>query len=251
MALVSKLSEWLYPGWESMGISPIDGTLQFYSKVNHLLKPNSVILDYGAGRGAQFECDPWTQHLLLLHPKCSVRMGCDVDPVVLDNPFIDKAFILHKDANYEIPTDSESVDLVLADWVLEHLPDPLNTFKDVYRVLKKGGWFCARTGNLLHYSYATAHMIGDSIIGNRILSKSQPHRQDKDVFPKHFRANLSWQLRNYARETGFRLTHIHQWEPEPGYLKFNSLSLLVGAIYQRIASVGLAPKATLLLYCQK
>lgn len=251
MKLLHKISEWFYPGLETMGISPVDGTIQFYSKVNSIIKSNSVALDYGAGRGAQLECDPWKQQLLLLQPKCTSRLGCDVDPVVFGNPFIDKAMLLDKSNNFRIPIDDQTIDLVLADWVIEHLPDPFLAFSDIYRVLKKGGWFFARTGNLLHYSYSIARLLCKSSVSDKIVTRLQPHREENDVFVKFFRANTTSSLKGLCRKTGFSRIHIHDWEPEPGYLKINSGMFTLGALYQRAASIGVLPKATLLIYCQK
>jgi SAM-dependent methyltransferase len=251
MKLLNKISEWFYPGIETMGVSPVDGTIQFYSKINYLIKSNSVALDYGAGRGAQLECDAWKQQLLLLHPKCTTRIGCDVDPVVFGNPYIDKALLLDKNENFRVPIDDQTVDLVLADWVIEHLPDPLSTFNDIYRVLKKGGWFFARTGNLWHYSYAIAKMLREKAGSEKIVARIQPGREERDVFVKFFRANTVSSLKKLCRKTGFSRIYIHGWEPEPGYLKINSGIYALGALYQRAASISLLPKATLLLYCQK
>jgi SAM-dependent methyltransferase len=251
MKLLNKISEWFYPGLETMGISPFDGTVQFYSKINHLMKCNSIALDYGAGRGAQLDCDAWKQHLLLLQPKCTTRIGCDVDPVVFGNPYIDKAILLDKNENFKVPIDDQSVDLVLADWVIEHLADPLATFNDIHRVLKKGGWFCARTGNVWHYSYAIAKLLGKSSYSEKMVGRVQPAREERDVFIKFFRANTSRVLKNLCQTARFSRIHIHAWEPEPGYLRINPSVFALGALYQRAASIGFLPKATLLLYCQK
>jgi SAM-dependent methyltransferase len=251
MKLLNKISEWFYPGIETIGLSPIDGTIQFYSKINYLIKANSIALDYGAGRGAQLECDAWKQQLLLLQPKCTTRIGCDVDPVVFGNPYIDKAVLLDKTENFRIPLDDQSVDVVLADWVIEHLPDPFSAFNDIHRVLKKGGWFFARTGNLWHYSYALAKILGEKIVSEKIIAHIQPEREERDVFVKFFRANTSHSLKKLCRRARFSRTYIHGWEPEPGYLKINSGIYALGALYQRAASIGLLPRATLLLYSQK
>ena len=51
---------------------------------------------------------------------------------------------------------AESFDLVFADWVVEHLADPSAMASEIFRVLRPGGLFIFRTGNLRHYSYAIA-----------------------------------------------------------------------------------------------
>lgn len=43
--------------------------------------------------------------------------------------------------NELFPIESDSVDLVISDWVLEHIQDPSKFSTEFSRVLKKGGFF--------------------------------------------------------------------------------------------------------------
>lgn len=45
----------------------------------------------------------------------------------------------------EASLDENSVDVVLMMHVIEHVPDPLGTFKEVHRILKPGGYFVLET----------------------------------------------------------------------------------------------------------
>jgi SAM-dependent methyltransferase len=45
----------------------------------------------------------------------------------------------------EAALDENSVDVVLMMHVIEHVPDPFGTFKEVYRVLRPGGYFILET----------------------------------------------------------------------------------------------------------
>ena len=47
-----------YPENRAGGFSRCDGTVQFYQRVRALLRPNYVVLDFGAGRGAAYYQDP-------------------------------------------------------------------------------------------------------------------------------------------------------------------------------------------------
>lgn len=46
------LKERFYPETTYGGFSYVDGTIAFFSRVNALLKPESVVVDFGCGRGA-------------------------------------------------------------------------------------------------------------------------------------------------------------------------------------------------------
>jgi hypothetical protein len=43
----------LYEGFETFGFGAVDGTFPFLLRVHQLLPEGGVLLDYGAGRGAQ------------------------------------------------------------------------------------------------------------------------------------------------------------------------------------------------------
>ena len=247
-----SLRELFYPGSETLGVSPIDGSVEFYTTVNAIMPANSTVLDFGAGRGDHIErLDPWRRELFLLQPKCVTRVGCDVDPVVTSNPSVSEAHLLTPEDDYRIPLNDGSVDVVLADWVIEHLEEPATTFREIHRVLAGGGWFCARTGNLFHYSYAVARAIGNTRLADKLLAVAQPGRAERDVFPKVLRANTRRSLRLLLRQAGFERILIRMWEPEPAYLNFHPAAFILGALYERGARAGILPRATLLSFAQK
>lgn len=61
---------------------------------------------------------------------------CDLYP---NSPEIEKIDMLN------IPYDSETFDFVIANHVLEHIPDDLAALKELYRVCKKGGFAILQT----------------------------------------------------------------------------------------------------------
>lgn len=51
----------------------------------------------------------------------------------------------------DLPFKDESVDLVMVVRVLHHLPDPMPAFSEIYRVLKKDGYFLLEFANNAHF----------------------------------------------------------------------------------------------------
>lgn len=248
----TELLELLYPGIQRVGISPLDGTVQFYAKVNTVLPPGATVLDYGAGSGRSIQrVGEWRRHLLLMQPNCRRRIGCDVGSEVLSNPYLHEAFLLDPKSCCTLPLAAGSVDLVLADWVIEHLPDPGAAFREIHRVVKPGGWFCARTSNIRYYAYAIRRWVGFGRWGNGLLKRAQPDREERDAYPAFYRGNSARVLMAQLRRQGFENPFITSWEPEPAYLNFSSLALMVGGVYQRAASLGLLPCSTLMAFAKK
>ena len=70
-----------FPEVRAGGYSRIDGTVEFYGRVNALLKPHLRVLDFGAGRGAWREGDEcaYSKSLRSLRNKVAQIVACDIN----------------------------------------------------------------------------------------------------------------------------------------------------------------------------
>jgi len=125
-----------YPESRFGGFTDIDGTIIFYTRVNSLLEPHYVVVDFGCGRGAHRD-DPVVirRELKILKGKVQKVIGLDIDPVAEENPYIDEFYLLKGDV---WPLQDDSVDLCISDAVLEHLERPESFFAECARVLRRG-----------------------------------------------------------------------------------------------------------------
>lgn len=198
------------------GYTAIDGTVEFYLRLRTLLRPNQTVLDLGAGRAAWFgdlSIPSTTRSLLDLRGDGRILYGCDIDPVVRTNPLLNEASVLAS-SDSRLPYEDNSMDIVVSDWTFEHLADPAVTASEVGRVLRPGGWLCVRTPNKNGY-ISVANRAVPERLHTCILKKIQPHRQEQDVFPTHYRANTAGAVRD-AFGSRFDLTMYTQ-NPEPAY----------------------------------
>lgn len=136
-----SLASRFYPEISASGFSRDDGSVTFYSQVAALLAHEHRVLDFGAGRGELIADDPVPFRRWLTNPKgrCAHVEGCDVDPVVLDNPFLDGAKVI--EIGEPLPYADASFDLVLSRYVFEHVDTPGQTAAELLRVTKPGGGF--------------------------------------------------------------------------------------------------------------
>jgi SAM-dependent methyltransferase len=170
------------------GFAPHDGTLEFYSRV--LSIPNlesKVILNFGAGRGSWFFEDTSIMRRKIQDLRVISKefIGVDVDQAVMTNPTTTFNLLM---VNESIPLPSASVDVVIADWVLEHLENPATTFQEIDRILANGGFFCARTPHRFNFVSLVARFIPNKFHA-KILEYAQPSRKSVDIFPTMYRAN--------------------------------------------------------------
>ena len=195
--MISRLAR-VYPEIAAGGFSRCDGTVGFYARVNALLAPGMTVLDYGAGRGQQLQETeaPFRTGLASLQGKVAKLVGVDIDPAVLDNPFMDEKQVIELGA--PLPFADDSFDMVLADWVLEHVDNPGQFSAEVARVLKPGGWFCARTPNRWGMTGIGANIIPNSL-HTRLLGSLQQEREEVDVFPTAYKLNTKRRLKRHFR----------------------------------------------------
>ena len=196
------------------GFTRYAGTVQFFTRINALITPDMTILDFGAGRGLLSEHRlPYVREITNFKGRVQRVVGIDVDPIVTTNPTLDIGLPFDGE---KIPADDASFDLIYSDHVFEHIPDPATTSAELLRVLKPGGWLCARTPHL--YSLLVA---GSKLVPNRrhaqMLAKVQPGgRKALDVFPTLYRLNSMRALNRYFPPARWE-NCSYTWNPEPGY----------------------------------
>jgi SAM-dependent methyltransferase len=193
------------------GYQKLDGTLEFYGRVGAILRPTDTVLDLGAGRGAWFfedKCET-RRRVRDLKPKVACLIGADVDPVVLANPTTTKNVLI---VDGRIPVAEQSVDVVVADYVLEHIQDPGAFAAEIGRVLRPGGYLCARTPHKYHYVSIAARLVRNRRHKD-VLAHVQPDRKAVDVFPTAYRLNTLGALRRAF--AGFScFNYLYAGEPQ-------------------------------------
>jgi SAM-dependent methyltransferase len=212
------------------GFTPIDGSVEFFGRINALLRPDFRVLDLGAGRGAWFfeELTEYKKGLRGMKGKVAEYIGADVDPVVMTNPTTDRNLLMVDNA---VPVPDGSIDLIISDFVVEHIVD-VNAFRnEIDRMLKPGGVFCARTPHKAAYFSIMARMVKNSN-HTRWLRKVQPTRKQEDVFPTAYRLNTLRAVREVF--PGWKnLTYLYT--AEPAYFFGNKLLYKAMSFVHRIA----------------
>ena len=225
-----KHKQRFYPESRIAGFSNIDGTLAFYNQVNALLHPDDTVLDVGCGRGAYGDDPiPYRRQRRILKGKVARVIGIDVDPAGNSNPYIDE---FRPITGARWPIDNGSIDLCLADNVLEHVEDPPTFFAECQRVVKTGGWACIRTPNIRSY-FGLAARLTPKNKQLTVLDKAKERLNPADTFPTLYRCNTLGCVRRMLASHGFEPV-VYGYESEPGYLSFSGLFYFLGVLYQRL-----------------
>ncbi len=209
----------LYPGF----LNRWDDTL-FRQRIRSYLGEGGDldVLDLGAGAGIVEQMD-FRGHARRI-------CGIDPDPRVVENPYLDEGQV---GLGESIPYPDASFDLVFADNVFEHLPDPARVFAEVARVLRPGGVFLGKTPNKWHYVPLIARLTPHGF--HRWVVRWRGRRGD-DVFPTRYLANSPADIRRLAAGAGLEVVKIDLIEGRPEYLRFAAPTYLLGWLYERLVN---------------
>lgn len=208
--------ERLHPELGAGQFTAYDGTVAFYGRIDALLNPGDTVLDFGAGRGAwaHDETSAYRKRLRTFRGerRAGKVIGCDVDDAVLTNPSLDQAIVM--EIGKPLPLPDASIDLIVADYVLEHVEHPSTFVAEVERLLKPGGWFCARTPSKYHYVSLISAMLPDRAAAAAIKS-AQSERKAQDVFPAVYKLNTLRDIaRSFPAERFENCSYLFTFEPQ-------------------------------------
>ena len=188
----------LKPGWEH-------ATARYQRWIAARLTPDSCVLDLGCGRGGVVE------RLGATGQWC----GCDPDWCSLKEHRV--AGLRRSQASSErLPFANAAFDIVVASWVLEHLPQPLATWREIARVLRPGGRFFFLTPNRRHLIPRLSMLLARFATLQVPLVAAIYRRAAADTFQVHYQANTFEALGRLGAETGLRLVQM-EWVDDPSY----------------------------------
>lgn len=218
------------------GFARDSSEVAYYLRINALLKPSMTLVDLGAGRGTQLlGPKSFVGDLMKFQGKVRRVIGLDVDGAVAEHPFLDEYHVFDPAKPY--PLADASADIIVADWVLEHIADPVAAAREIHRVLKPGGWFCARTPNRFGYVALAAALVPNSL-HNAVLKRVWPEREVEDVFPTVYALNTLGAVRRHFDSRNWQ-NFSYTINSTPKYhANIRLLFNLVGA-YQSIVPPGL------------
>ena len=212
MTKVENLKHKYYPDGSK------DGTLIFYHWLRQHVRCNHIVLNVGAGPTADSK-------LRSLRGEVKQVIGVDIDEVVLKNTDLDQAFIIK---NGNLPFPDNYFDLAWADYVLEHVENPLTFLKEIHRVLKSNASFFFRTPNKYHYvaliARATPHRFHE-LCANRVRGLPPGSHEP---YPTCYLINDRKSIEKMALTTGFRKSEFKLVEAEPSYSRVSSIDFLAG-----------------------
>ena len=204
------------PGWQ-------DGSTEFHDLVRSLVENDGgFLLEIGAGGENRTST--------LLASLSSHLDGLDIDERILTNPAHSNPRVYDGSS---FPFEDEAYDVIVADYVMEHVQLPEAMLKEVRRVLRPGGSFVFRTPNLYHYVTLTA-LLTPHTLHLQVANRARRHEAGApEPDPTFYRFNSVAKVRSLAQEAGLELRTLRLVEKQPSYLRFHPLAYRCGVLYER------------------
>lgn len=208
------------PGWD-------DSLVILCNKLDSILSAKSdktiKVLDAGCGHGNYLIDEYRTQ--------IDWAVGVDLKPEFTRRNICLDEIISADLAN--LPLDDNFFDICTCLWVLEHLQEPAVVLKEIYRVLKPGGWFLFVTPNTKSLLIILRRLFRGSL-GNLILENLYG-RSEQEVFPTLYRANEVKTLQYLLQESGFTKIALKP-NYDPSYTSFGELTFRLSNFMDKLLS---------------
>lgn len=200
----------------------IDGNQELAALIRAYIPLSSRILELGPGPQP-------TQTTALLRERADRLTGLDIDPEARSNRMLDGIEIYD---GGRFPFGDGSFDAVVADYVLEHVRDPLSLCREVSRVLGPGGVFVFRTPNRWHYVGLSARWLSDRFAARLRRCGERGGR----IYSKYYRMNTPRKVRRLLRSAGLEPLQLRLIEKEPSYAMTSRALFYVCMWYERVVN---------------
>ncbi len=118
----------------------------------------------------------------------------------------------------EMPFADNFFDLVILTWVMEHLDNPNQIFKEIYRVLKPEGKIIFLTPNAWNYNVWIIRVIPNMF--HKPLVSHFYNRQENDTYSKRYKLNSTRKIDKILLPVGLKKCQIIL-NGDPSYISFN------------------------------
>lgn len=119
-----------------------------------------------------------------------------------------------------LPLASQSVDLIVAEHVFEHFPQPRSCLLECWRVLKEGGRLVVSGPNGRSYVALLARLTPLAVHRLAHRMKYGPLTERADAYPTYYRFSTPRTMRRIAGDVGFKTAALEKFAGEPCYTVF-------------------------------
>jgi 2-polyprenyl-3-methyl-5-hydroxy-6-metoxy-1,4-benzoquinol methylase len=194
----------------------------WFAKVTQHVTPDMEVCEIGSGSGKGFQNQQY--------PNAKFIFGLDLDPRVLQNPFLHKA-VLGSALDLPKLAEGRKFDLIYSHMVVEHIDQPLEFISAQVECLKANGTISHSTVSKYYWSSLINNLVPDRI-KDLLIEKLGSGRTSEDTFPAHYRLNSEADIARIAKTLGLSYS-ISRSDQAPGYLRRSLILMLIYTIIHK------------------
>jgi SAM-dependent methyltransferase len=168
----------------------------FKQYLSQYINENSEILEIGCGHqsfGSEY------------YKIAKRRVGIDPDnQALIQNKIMNEKICCRID---NIPDSIDKFDVVIAQWVMEHLEDPKKDIKVISNLCKTGGHFIFMTTNIYSPLMLISKILPIKI--KKIIRRVLLGVDEDDTYPTRYKLNSYSRIEKYLGDAGFRKVELH------------------------------------------
>jgi ubiquinone/menaquinone biosynthesis C-methylase UbiE len=196
-----------------------DSLTIFRSFIDKEIKSDTRVLDIGCGHSV---------YLKDIFNKTDETYGIDSDRDSLTkNSIIRNKFIGNAE---HLPFTDNFFDVIIMAWVIEHLANPEQVFKEIYRVLKPSGKVIFLSPNSRNYNIWLIRLIPQRF--HDFFTKKLYARQENDTYKKYYKANSAKKINKLLTKIGFIKKELII-NGDPSYISFNKILYKLACLVEK------------------
>lgn len=197
-----------------------DSLTVYRDTIDKLTVKNTYVLDIGCGHG---------NFLKPVYEKTVHTYGVDPNKDALAKNKLIKNKVVGV-VEY-LPFRNNFFDLVVSEWVLEHLDNPERAFREIYRVLKPGGKVIFLTPNVWNYNVWIIRLIPNFL--HSLFTTKLYGRQEGDTYPVRYKINSVKKIAEILVPLGFKKSQVIL-NGDPSYISFNRPLFALACLVEKI-----------------
>lgn len=201
-------------------------TLDIYDNwVSSLIRNDMLLLDIGCGKKSLME---------KFTDKVSYSIGMDISHSALRENKTRFSLFVNGDA-YNLPFKDESADIIVTQWMIEHIEKPEIVLAEFCRVLKAKGHLIVVTNSLYHPMMLLSAILPAGF-RDRLKKKIFPSYIDEDTFPTYYNFNSLGRIHSMLSKAGFeRNAACYSGAP---FFFFNKVLFRFSELYERLTDIS-------------
>jgi SAM-dependent methyltransferase len=212
----------LVPEWK-------DSLARYCQIIDAYTRPDTHVLDIGCGH-ADF--------LAPVFARTPYTYGIDPDAEALKKNSIIKHVVVGT-ADH-LPFAESSFDVIVAAWVFEHLEQPEQACREIYRALKPEGRLIFLTPNSWNYNVWIIRLIPHCF--HNFFTRRLYQRQEHDTYRVRYKINSPRKLAKILLPIGFKEEQVIL-NGDPSYISFNHLLFRFACFLERLLNKKLFQRA--------